>query len=228
VLNIGLNVLYYQYMGYRYDEFAPGEIFHVFTRGVENRKIFRDDKDRERFLKLMLYCLNQEKMPSFSYTLNTKQEFMLLPEGEGLADILGYCLMTNHIHLLLKENVEGGISRYMQKLLNGYAKYFNMSQQRTGSLFVNPFRAVLVDDDGQLLHVSRYIHLNPYVADMIKDVFNYRWSSLKEYVGNKEKHLCHTTLIQSLMNPNEYRTFVNDEAGYVRSKGEMKHILIDM
>jgi len=103
----------------------------------------------------MLHCLDKDKVRSYSIAIKFGQESKKPDDGDGLVDILGYCLMSNHIHLLLKENVVGGISKYMQRLLNSYAKFFNMSQHRTGSLFANPFKAVLVDGDDQLLHVSR-------------------------------------------------------------------------
>lgn len=214
-------------MSYRYDKLAPGEIYHICTRGVENRKIYRNDKDFHRFTKLMLHCLDKKQKTSFSFALRSKQEFMPTKESEGLVDVLCYCLMSNHIHLLLKQNFKNGISRYMQKLLNSYAKFFNMSEQRVGSLFANPFKAVLVDSDEQLLHVSRYIHLNPYKAHMSNNVFDYKWSSLDEYSSTSNQNICHNKLIGSILNKNEYKKFVNDEADYARSVEDNKYVLID-
>ncbi len=176
---------------------------------------------------MMLHCLSREKVRSFSFALRFRQEFNLTMSSEGLVDILCYCLMSNHIHLLVKENVSSGTSRFMQKLLNGYAKYFNMNQQRTGSLFTNPFHAVLINGDEQLLHVSRYIHLNPYIAHMTDKVLSYRWSSLAEYISNSNEPTCHTNLIHSLLKPQEYKKFVVDEAEYARSIADIKHLLID-
>ncbi len=175
----------------------------------------------------MLHCLNVEKTRSFSIAVKLKHEFRRTKSSEGLVDILCYCLMSNHIHLLVKENVTGGISKYMQKLLNGYAKFFNMSQERAGSLFTNPFRAVLINGDDQLLHVSRYIHLNPYAAHMTDNVFGYRWSSLAEYVDRVEQPACHTKLIHSLLKPKEYKKFVADEADHARSIADIKHLLLE-
>ncbi len=149
------------------------------------RDIFRHTSDRARFLALILHCLPQGSIPSYSRARKIKKEHQLTRPGEGLVDVLCYCLMSNHVHFLLRENVDNGISRYMQRLLNSYARYFNVSSQRSGSLFVNPFKAVLVVNDNQLLHVGRYIHLNPYVAHMVEDPFGYRWSSLSEYLSAK-------------------------------------------
>lgn len=214
-------------MGYRLDELTPGEIYHVYTRSVERKTIFRHNQDHQRFCALMLHCLPGGNIQSYSIAL----KFQIIPqrtdEGKGLVDILGYCLMSNHVHLLLKENQKGGISFYMQRLLKSYAKFFNMSEDRSGSLFVNPFRSVLVDSDAQLLHVSRYIHLNPYVAHMVDNIFKYPWSSLSEYVDAVKKSICHTSLIKSMLSPTEYSKFIIDEAGYARANYDAQHLLLD-
>lgn len=215
-------------MGYRYVDFAPGEIYHVCAHSVEQRKIFLDGADRERFLTLMIHCLPREYIQSYSVAKRLKQKQRKTDVGLGLVDIMCYCLMTNHIHLLLKENCERGTSAYLQRLLDSYARYFNVRRRRTGPLFAGPFRAVGVDGDEQLLYVSRYIHLNPYVAGMTKDPFIYEWSSLSEYIGWKSKyHRCHTGLIRSMMPPGEYRTFVSDHADYARELAEIKHLLLE-
>ncbi|MFH1353951.1 MAG: transposase [bacterium] len=215
-------------MGYRYVDFAPGEVYHVCARSVGQRKIFIDDEDRERFLALIIHCLPRGITQSYSTAKRLKQEQQKTDVSTGPVDLLCYCLMTNHVHLLLKENYDCGTSAYLQRLLNSYARYFNIRHKRTGPLFAGPFRAVAVDGDEQLLHVSRYIHLNPYVVGMTKDPFIYEWSSLSEYIGWKSKyHRCHTGLIRSMMPPGEYRAFVSDHADYARELAEIKHLLLE-
>lgn len=215
-------------MGYRIDEFAPGEIYHVYTRGVEQRTIFLDKADRHRFLMLLLHCLPQGVIPSYSVAARLQQQPSLSVPGTGLVDLLCYCLMGNHVHLLLQENCEGGTTLYIKRLLTSYASYFNRKYDRSGSLFLHPFKAVLVNDDEQLLHVSRYIHLNPYVAHISDSVVNSPWSSLKEYLPHKtnEPH-CHIALLQSLMEPKAYRDFITNEADYARSLADIQHVLVD-
>lgn len=214
-------------MSYRYDDLVPGGVYHICTRGVEQRNIFRSNKDKIRFLKLLIHYLPQGLVRSFSMAQKYRQEASLTNEGEGLVDLIGYCLMPNHVHLLVRENTENGTSQYMHRLLTSYAKYFNISERRSGSLFVNPFKAVLVDDDEQLLHVSRYVHLNPYVAHMIKDPYIYRWSSLSEYIDRKKSDISHTSLLRSLITPKEYREFIMNEAEYAKSLADIKHLLVD-
>ncbi|MDP3997314.1 MAG: transposase [bacterium] len=216
-------------MSYRYDELAPGEIYHVCTRGVEQKNIFRDNNDRERFIKLIIHCLAKDTTISFSTALKLNKDITLPTEKAGLVDLLCYCLMDNHVHLLVRENIEGGTSKYLLRLLTAYAKYFNMSEQRSGSLFVNPFHAVLIDGNEQLLHVSRYIHLNPYVAHITKNPLHYHWYSLPEYtqINKQQEPTCHTSLIHSIIKPQDYLKFVCDEADYARSLGDIKHLLVD-
>lgn len=213
-------------MGYRVYDFEPNGIYHVFTRGVEKRVIFKSNTDRLRFLDILIHCLPNEPILNFSHAKKLKREPKITHAGKGLVDILSYCLMNNHIHLLLLENVEGGISRYMQRLLNSFARYFNVKYERTGALFAGPFRAVPVLSDDQFLHVSRYIHLNPYEAKITKDVFSYPWSSLHAYVKNK-KSFCHTQLINSLMTRKEYKDFISDYLDYEQTLAAFPTLLLD-
>ena len=164
---------------------------------------------------------------SYSTARKLGRESELTKKRKGLVDILCYCLMDNHFHLLIRENIEKGTSVYMQRVLNSYAKFFNLSQRRSGPLFIRPFKAVLIDGDDYFLHVSRYIHLNPYVAHMIKNPLEYRWSSLLEYTQLTTRKSCHTLLLRSMVNTEEYKEFVLDYADYARSLADTQHLLID-
>ncbi|MBI3255953.1 MAG: transposase [Candidatus Andersenbacteria bacterium] len=223
-------------MGYRAEILAPGETYHIYNRGVNKADIFVDDNDRQRFLDLLIYYLPQGEPSSFSFAIRnlSKQERQDIIQnrrtnpGKGLVDLLGYCLMGNHIHLLLRENSEKGIATYLQRVFTGYAKYFNTRHERTGPLFSGRFRAVRVIGDEQFLHVTRYIHLNPFVARMVKQVSDYKWSSLAEYVSDDGHYsYCHKELLQGMMPAKEYRKFVNDHADYAREFDRIKHLDLD-
>lgn len=214
-------------MGYRYDKFAPGEIYHLWTRGVNHRTVFRGRTDYERFLNLLLYCLPKGNAQSYSIAQRSRHTVERVDSGEGLIDLLCYCLMTNHVHLLVKENVERGISQYMQRLLNSYARYFNVRHKRSGPLFTGRFQSALINADDQFTHVTRYIHLNPYAAHIVENVFDYPWSSLAEYGGNSSRSICHTDLLRSMLDKNEYRSFVQNEAEYAQSLADLQYVLLD-
>jgi len=183
---------------------ASGFPHHVVQRGNNREKVFLNDEDNEKYLSLLKKYSDKWDMP-----------------------ILAYCLMSNHVHLLIRENVEGGTSLYMRRLLTSYSRYFNVRRDRVGSLFIHPFRAVLIDGDEQLLHVSRYIHLNPYVARIVRGVHGYEWSSLGEYTSGSLKRTCHQAFINSIMSASKYQSFVEDEADYARSIADAEHLLID-
>ncbi len=221
-------------MSYRPERFSPGHVYHVYNRGVNKQDIFADDRDRQRLLTLLPYCLTAETATSYSLfkrsRQQSKQKRRLKPAaGKGLVDLLCYCFMDNHFHLLLKENMEQGLSKYMQKLLNSYARYFNTRHQRSGPFFSGRFRSTLVNSDEHFLHVSRYVHLNPFAARLVDNPFNYQWSSVREYTSasTKQETVCHTSLIKSMMTPKQYRDFTTDYAGYSRDLEDIKHLLLE-
>jgi len=212
-------------MGYRKDPFSPGEVYHLTVRGVEQRQIFQDDTDRRRLRLLLPFCGLPEQRVNLSAVLRharRRGENVRMPRllpGRRLLALLCYCFMPNHLHFLVREEVARGISRYMQRLLNSYARYFNVRYERSGPLFAGPFHSVHVEDDEQLLHVSRYIHLNPYVAGLVDDPLAYPWSSLGEYIGSPVvQPVCDTELIHSLLSPPAYRRFVLSYAASARGR----------
>jgi len=193
--------------------FATGEVYHVFNRGVEKRNIFLNQKDYFRFIH-DLYEFNDIN-PAFNLGFHfdnygrlkqvklTKSDFASLVGGgkrrKPLVEILCFCLMPNHYHLLLRQLVNGGITQFMRKLGTGFTNYFNKKNERSGVLFQGKFKAVLVENDAQFLHLPYYIHCNP--LDLIEPDWrergikdpqkameffeSYRWSSFPDYIGKK-------------------------------------------
>lgn len=177
-------------------EFAVGEYYHIYNRGTDKRKIFLDEGDYERFVKL-LYSANS----STSVHLSKLQGLALkeIPKGDSIVDVGAWVLMPNHFHLLLKETKENGISECMHKLLTGHSMYFNIKNDRTGALFEGPFRAKHLDSDEYLKYQYAYIHLNPigivdsgWKSKKIKDkaaakkfLISYKYSSFQDYAGVK-------------------------------------------
>jgi len=140
---------------------SPLEFYHLYDRGVERRVIFLDHADYTRFI-LLLYVCNTVGMIWLSHFKDTlPHEFFDMDRGEPLVDIGAYCLMPNHFHLLVRERTEGGIGRFMQKVMTGYTMYFNAKYTRRGSLFEGTYRARHADSDEYLKYLFAYIHLNP-------------------------------------------------------------------
>jgi len=143
-------------------KFAPKEYYHLYSRGVEKRKIFLNTNDYERFMAL-LYIMNQPDSFHFTNFLKNKKikEVFNEPKEKGLVSILSYTLMPNHFHILVYENEEGGISKFMSRLLTAYSMYFNTKYKRSGPLLTHPFRSQHISNESQYLWIFSYIHLNP-------------------------------------------------------------------
>jgi len=149
-------------------KFGVGEFYHLYNRGTDKRKIFLAKRDYERFLALLYICNSKNpvhlddllKSPhSQGETLRIVTEASI---NEGaLVDVVAYCLMPNHFHLLVRQKEEGGVSRFMQKLTTGYTMYFNKRYERTGVLFQGVFKSEHAAEDRYLKYLLSYIHLNP-------------------------------------------------------------------
>lgn len=141
----------------------PGALYHVIARGNQKQRIFIDDKDRRRYLDLLV-------------ALKKAYRFRLY----------AYVLMRNHVHLLM-ETGHISISRIMQRLTGGYTQYFNRSHGLTGHLFQGRYKAILCEKDSYLLELTRYLHLNPVRVKAVRDPANYPWSSYRTYLGRGAK-----------------------------------------
>ena len=146
-----------------------GEYYHVLNRGNNKQVIFRDQRDWARFLFLILYFQSPltfgkvtrhidyfEKNNMFNVSKETIRNIV----NNRYVDLVAFTLMSNHFHLILRESKEGGISQYMQRVLNAYSKYYNTKHGTSGHLFQGPFKFIHVEDDPQLIYLSAYIHKN--------------------------------------------------------------------
>ena len=198
-------------------EYVPDGYYHVYNRGVERRDIFLDNRDYKTFLHfLKLYLSDPEILkglnPLEGSTLRRKNFYQEI-------DLLAYCLMPNHFHLLVKQRDEDSLSRFMKCLSTNYSMYFNKRYERVGSLFQGIFKAVLVENDDYLLHLSRYIHLNPHCKGQA--LAEYDWSSYQEYLELRGTKWVEPEFILGIFNENvgnemigksAYKNFVEDYA----------------
>ncbi|MEK7200837.1 MAG: transposase [Patescibacteria group bacterium] len=175
-----------------YKEFAKNEIYHVYNRGVGKMNIFKDEEDFKVFLfrlkeNLFPEIMKRKDLPKSAYRRKT------LPPNSF--DLISYCLMPNHFHLLIKQNSDISISALILKLCGGFSKYFNKKHNRVGSLFQDKFKAVRIHRNEQLLWTSLYIHENPLKAEITDDLFKYKWSSYPDYAGLQNYNLCRKEII---------------------------------
>lgn len=220
-------MILFNYMPYRITPFVSDCFYHVYNRGVEKRQIFLLERDYQRFLQTIYYYQFSRPKPRFSNRERFKnKDFNQNPK---IIDIACYCLMPNHFHLMVKQLKDGGVQEFLSKAINSYTKYFNTKHRRIGALFQGQFKAVSVDTDEQLIHLSRYIHLNPYSTGITKEWRNFPYSSIQEFIGNVTLPICNTRhILDFFSQTNSYKSFVADHASYALELGRIKHQLIDI
>lgn len=164
--------------------FSVGEIFHVYNRGANKMTIYESETDYVRFLHLLYLC--NQKIPTQLGNLTRNERgrssVYSMVRGGPIVDVLAYCLMPNHFHLVLRECGEGGISEFMKKVATGYSMYFNHSRERTGTLFQGRFKAKHVGTDAYFNHIFSYVHLNP--AELSFGEWQTRVQEIKPLVAN--------------------------------------------
>lgn len=202
-------------------EISIDECYHIYNRGAHKRIIFHDTADHVRFLFLILFLqspisFDQVSRPVHRYVkhrvFDIDEETKSQIADERYIELFSFCLMPNHFHLILREVQEGGISRYMQRVLNGYTKYYNAKYEVSGHLFQGPYKAVHIEGNDQLLYLSTYIHRNPRELPQRKNKESkYEWSSYQDYIGESRwGELLSTELIlEQFKTKDEYEEFVH-------------------
>ncbi len=224
-------------MPYRKTPIVAGEIYHVFNRSIARQPIFLNQRDYERMLDVLYFYSFERPKLRFSHyhrlSNNQRKAFLedLVKNNKRLVDILAFCFMPNHIHLLLKGLHEKGISTFMTNLQHSYAKYFNIKNKRTGSVFQAMFKIKRIETDEQLLHVSRYIHLNPLTSYILKDIEqleNYPWTSYTDYIDNRQTSILNKDyLIGFFQSKKELKKFTSNQIDYQRKLDHIKHLLLE-
>ena len=186
--------------------------YHIYNRGVEKRLIFQDDQDYGVFLSYLKRYLLKRDENELIQNYNYK-------DLSADVKLISYCLMPNHFHLLVQQTSKHGITDIMKCLCTNYSVYFNRRNDRVGRLFQGIYKAVLVQNDSYLLHLSRYIHLNPHV---ISEPDNYPYSSYKYYLGNAPKWLDKKPVSDLFTGISEYQKFMhNSEINSADILGDM-------
>lgn len=222
-------------MSLRKTVLANDQIYHIYNRGVEKRPIFLNKRNYSRFIQIIDYyrfanCpvkFSQFKMLSLDSQIDLLNK--LKSQSDKLIEIMVFCLMPNHIHFLCKQLKDNGISKFMNKLSSGYSHYFNILNHRIGPLFQGNFKAIRIETDEQLVHTSRYIHLNPVTSYLMEfnSLQSYDYSSYPEYMG-KKIGFCETKQIFSYFKSiQEYKDFVSNQVDYARELESIKHLVLE-
>lgn len=209
----------------RKDPFINGEYYHIYNRGIDKRIIFKSKRDCERFI-MLLYIANSKESFHLNNILNTENkkfnEVLTLDRDKPLISIGAWCLMPNHFHLLIKQEADGGITKFMRKVGTGYSMFFNIKYQRKGSLFGGLFKSKLIgSDDNYMRQLFGYIHINPLDIDfpgwkdeikklpnnMKKFLKSYPYSSYLDYIGTDRTE-------KSIINPENFPAYFQDAKSF--------------
>ena len=214
-------------MGARKTILATGEIYHIFNHSVQGIPIFRGQRECNLFLEAMKFYLQPKPPTRFSIYRVSKDRFPIKLNLK-LVTIINFCLMPNHFHFTLRQEMEKGIRRFIQRLTNSFAHYFSVKYKNKGAVFEGNFKAVHVETDEQLFHLSRYIHLNPVTAYLVEKPENYPYSSYQVYLGDEKSEIVNPSLILThFASPKKYQEFVADQKDYQRVLGKIKHLFLE-
>lgn len=211
------------FMAYRKTTLAPQEHYHLYNRGNNKQEVFHSREDYIRFLFYILYLQSPIAFPAISrQTTSFKREGEFSISKEIQKDIsvrrsvalVSFCLMPNHFHLIVQEISEGGVSKYMQRVLNAYSKYANKKYpaKHTGHVFQGPFKSVRQKTNEQLLYLSAYVHRNPREINIWKGKeTHYVWSSFQDFVGTNRwgNLLFRDVLLGQFKGKSDYKRFVD-------------------
>ncbi|MBI2591268.1 MAG: transposase [Candidatus Brennerbacteria bacterium] len=184
-----------------------GNIYHVLNRGVDKRKIFLDESDYVRFIHDLFEFNDTSRVFNFGYFVKKSNSIAVgqryiekdKKPRKLLVEILAFCLMPNHYHLLIKPKIDTGASEFIKKLNGGYSQFFNNKYGRSGALFQGKYKAIPATKESHFIHLPYYIHMNPLdlkfpewrnreinnYKEIMSFLENYRWSSFMDYIGKK-------------------------------------------
>lgn len=216
------------------DPFSTGCFYHLYNKSIDLLRPFVNSTHADRFLNLAWYYRSTKCGVSYSWYKSAPEEVknqlvksINNPE-DFQVEILAFCIMLNHYHFLLRQNMKKGIAQFMNNVINAFTRYSNLLNLRKGPVFIPSYKSRLIHTKEQLIHVSRYIHLNPYssgVVNSFDELFNYRFSSLKEYVYYPE--LVNVSYVLGtdyfLNNRNKYKLFITNRADYQKTLEHIKY-----
>ena len=203
----------------RKTKFENDEYYHIYNRGVDKREIFSDRNDYIMLLESLNFFNDIETIGSiyelsFAKKKDDKNLGAGIPIGSPapkspLVEIIAYSLLPNHFHLLLKQNVENGISKFMHKI-GGYTLFYNKKRKRSGALFQGSFCSVHIDSEHYRDYISGYINGNSEIHK-IEKADEYTWSSYKDYLGKRNGELSKKQIIlENFDTAEEYKAFVDE------------------
>lgn len=199
--------------------YAENHFYHVYNRGVNKGNIFTDESDYTFFLALLKRYLSAEAVRD--------SIGRLVPNYASEVELVAYCLMPNHYHMLIYLNEKPGLEHLMRSVMTAYSRYYNRRHGRVGALFQGNYLASMISSDSYLWQVSRYIHLNP--LDIRKKPLDYPYSSIGYYTGARSAAWVHVEhLVDGASDCQNYTEFVNEDVDSHIENISLKHELASL
>ena len=205
---------------------ATGETYHIFNRSVRRMPIFTSKVEFNIFLMAARYYLQINPPVKFSIYREQKNKYEV-DLSKTLVKILGYCLMPDHYHFILTQLKKEGIKKFIHRLSTSYSCYFNIKHNQKGPVFESKFKAVRVETQEQLIHLSRYIHLNPATSFIVEDPIAWDYSSYKIYLDKEKSDFIDPSNPMADFIPEDYQKFVLDQKDYQRELKNIQHLAFE-
>lgn len=219
-------------MPHRKTPLVNGEIYHIFNRSIAQVPIFNTKRNHDRFLNLIEYYRFSNVPNRYSYfqrqSPSKRIEILnqLYAANKKKIEIFSFSLMPNHFHLLIQQIENQGIREYMKIIQESYAKYFNIIQQRSGSVIQQAFKTVRIVSESHFVHTARYIHLNPltgYVIKSAEELETYPLTSFIDHISTDPRPFVNTKQLLSLFPSIEkFKQHTFDQLDYQRTLAEIK------
>jgi putative transposase len=215
--------------------YVNGETYHIYNRGINKQPVFRNKRDFERAIITLNYYKHADLKIKLSRALQLNQQdrtdyFNSINNSRQIVDIYTYCLMPNHIHFELRQLEDNGIPRFIGNFSNSITRYSNVRYNSDGPIFKGSYKGLHIEDDDQFIHLHRYIHINPAVANIVKeeDLDQYPWSSLPEYLGKTQIEICKKEdILNNFRDINAYRKFIHDQIDYGKKLKKIAHLTFE-
>jgi len=198
-----------------------GKVYHILNKSIAGYEIFNSGEDYSRIIQAIRFFSLDGTLPKFSQFIDSKtvekkgfeRSIDKMRNDGKIVDIVAYCLMPTHFHFILRQKKDDGITKFIGDLCNSYTRYFNNKYDRRGPLWQGRFKRIEVDSNEQLIDLTRYIHLNPVAAGLVKNPEEWKCSSYGEYItpDQIENPICNYEDLLDI-NPEEYKSFVLSRA----------------
>lgn len=206
-----------------------GDILHVYNKSIAGYGIFKDLNNSQRFLDVLDYNNTFKPHRSFSNFLDTNPNYkcsgLLYHKNSSLVKFISYCIMPDHYHLILKVLSDNVLSKYISDVQNSFTKHFNFKFDRKGPLWQSCYQFVKIKTNEQLIHVVRYVHLNPTTAYLVEHPEDWQFSSYNFFI-TKLKCLNYANEV-SIQDPFYFKKFTEDQINYQRKLKLIKKLIFD-